>query len=174
MDIIKAIRADLQLVNHSIDCYEFPSREKRIGIGGASLAIERNINYLGRLHKSGSKVLKDLQDVGYTGYMVEAQVNTDRGATRVKTISTRDFTKLITWDAIANRNKASIILLASFAETGLDLILDNLFKGISNQALLDKIVHYTKWTNDDLQMALIANYDDWQLIEEQEKFLAIG
>jgi putative transposase len=35
-------------------------------------------------------------------------------------------------------------------------------------------VSATKWTNDDLQMALMANYDDWQLIEEQEKFLAIG
>jgi len=173
--IIKAIRADWQVTTEkSIDCYQFPSGEKRIGITGASVAIGKAKNYLGRLHKGQSKGVKVLTGIGYTGYITECQVDLDRGATRANTISTRDFVKLITWDAISNKNPDSIILLAVFAETGLDDILDRLFDGNSLEFLAEKIVHYSQWTNEDLQMALLANYDDWKLIEEQELFLALN
>jgi hypothetical protein len=170
-DIVRSIRAELNLGSKVIDCYLFPNGEKRIGIGGASIAIGRSKEYLGRLQKTESKALKALTDIGYTGCTEETDIEIKRGATRSKTISTRDFTKLITWDAIVNRNQDSIILLAVLAETGVDEIVDKLFSNKSVDFLLEKIVHYTKWTNEDLQEALEANYDDWRVIREQEQFL---
>lgn len=173
-DIVRSIRAELNLGDKIIDCYLFPNGEKRIGIGGASIAVGRSKEYLGRLQKTESKALKALADIGYTGCTEETDVEIKRGATRSKTISIRDFTKLITWDAVANKNQDSIILLAAFAETGLEEILDKVFKQQSLGFLLEKIVHYTKWTTEDLQDALNANYDDWIVIVEQEQFLLEG
>jgi len=123
------------------------------------------------LSKRGAKALKSLQDKGYTGWQKECQIKNERGATRAKTISKRDFVKLITWDATVNKNLSSIVILAAIAETGVDAILDNLFQGTLDNSFQEKIVYYTKWTNEDLQIALNANYDDWQLIETQEQFL---
>lgn len=124
--------------------------------------------------RKGAKTLNGLWDIGYTGRLEETEVKNDRGATRSKTISIRDFTKVITWDAVVNKNQSSIVLLAAFAETGLDVIVDKLFDNDSVDFLLEKIVHYTKWTNEDLQEALEANYDDWRVIREQEQFLLEG
>ena len=170
-NIVRSIRAELNLGSKIIDCYMFPDGEKRIGIGGASIAIGRSKEYLGRLQKSESKAFKALSGIGYTGCTKEADIEIERGATRSKTISVRDFTKLITWDAVVNKNQDSIILLATFVETGLDDILDKVFKQQSVAFLLEKIVHYSKWTAEDLQDALEANYDDWRVIREQEQFL---
>jgi hypothetical protein len=156
------------LGNRSIDCYLFPDGEKRIGIGGASIAIGRGKEYLGRIAKAESKPFKELQGMGFTGCTKDTEIKLDRGATRSKTISSRDFTKLITWDAVVNKNQDSIILLAAFAETGLDDILEKVFTRQSLDFLLEKIVHYTKWTMEDLQEALDANNDDWRVIREQE------
>jgi hypothetical protein len=174
MNIIRAIRADLQLKNDvAIDCYLYPNGDREIGITGASLSIGRSKEYLGRLHKTGGKALQALQDNGYTGCINETEVTFERGATRVKTISIQDFIKLVTYDAIANRRSESIALLAAFADTGLEKLIDDLFNGIKNN-IQDKIAHYTTWTNEELQMALLANYDDWKSIEEQESFLMLG
>ncbi len=173
-DIIRSIRAEMVLGNRSIDCYLFPDGEKRIGIGGASIAIGHGKEYLGRLQKTESKALKELQGMGFTGRTKDTEVKIARGATRSKTISSRDFTKLITWDAVVNNNQDSIILLAAFAETGLDDILEKVFTRQSLDFLLEKIVHYSKWTMEDLQEALNANNDDWRVIREQEQFLLEG
>lgn len=89
---IKAFRAEWKINEKlSIDCYEFPDREKRIGITGASLAIGRSKEYLGRLSKRGAKALKSLQDKGYTGWQKSV--------------------KLITWDATVNKNPYRKILI---------------------------------------------------------------
>lgn len=173
-DIIRSIRAEMVLGNRSIDCYLFPDGEKRIGIGGASIAIGRNKDYLSKSAKTESKAFKELQGMGFTGRVKDTEIKLDRGATRSKTISSRDFTKLITWDAVVNNNQDSIILLAAFAETGLDDILEKVFTRQSLDFLLEKIVHYTKWTMEDLQEALDANNDDWRVIREQEQFLLEG
>lgn len=121
-----------------------------------------------------SKPFKELQGMGFTGCAKDTEIKLDRGATRSKTISSRDFTKLITWDAVVNKNQDSVILLAAFAETGLDDILEKVFTRQSLDFLLEKIVHYSKWTVEDLQEALDANNDDWRVIREQEQFLLEG
>jgi copper chaperone CopZ len=174
MTIIRSIRAELNLGDRVLDCYELPSGEKRIGIAGTSIAIGRNKNYLGRLLESDTKPLKGLQGLGFTGYITEVEVELERGTTRSKTISTRDFTKVITWDAIVNKNTDSIVLLASFAETGIEDTLDRLFKNQSTAKLLERIVHYKDWTANDFWQALQDNKKDWELIAEQEFFNRTG
>jgi hypothetical protein len=173
-DIIRSVRAELTLGNRTIDCYLFPNGEKRIGIVGAGIAIGRGKDFLGRLLKSESEVLKSLLGLGFSGTTQDSEIKKARGTTRSKTISSRDFTKLITWDAVVNNNQDSIILLAAFAETGLDDILEKVFTRQSLDFLLEKIVHYSKWTMEDLQEALDANNDDWRVIREQEQFLLDG
>lgn len=110
-NIIRVIRADWQLSpDQIIDCYEFPDGEQRIGITGASLAIKRSKEYLGRL---GAKALKSLKQIGYEGNQREGLIERKQGGTTsVKTISKRDFVKIITWDAttfIERNAKNSIV-----------------------------------------------------------------
>lgn len=174
-DVIKFVQADLPLSEKvSIDCYMLPSGEKRIGITGAALSVERPKNYLSRLvTKPGSKSLEALRDVGFEGYLVEGNVikTTGRGSPIAKTLSVRDYTKYVTFEAVKNQRKQAIVILAALAETGLEQTLDLLFAGKSVQFILDKIVHYTQWTNDDLQQALMSNWEDVAEIEEQLMFV---
>lgn len=174
-NITKFVQASFQVSESvSIDCYMLPSGEKRIGITGAALAVGRPKNYLSRLvTKTKTKTLEALQEAGFQGYLLEGSVlrSDGRGSPIAKTISVRDFTKYITFEAIKNQRKEAIVLLAAFAETGLDHALDLLFAGKSVQFVLDKIVHYTKWTNEDLQQALMSNWEDLREIEEQLAFV---
>jgi len=161
-NLTKFVTAELSIGKVSIDCYMMPNGEKRIGVTGASLAIGKAKNYLGRLQETGGKTLDSLYDKGFTGYIEQGQVlrNGVRGSSVAKTISTRDFTKLIAWDAIANRTPASIILLVAFAETGIEHTLDLLFQGKSVEFLLEKIQHYSTWTNAELQEVLAYNREE--------------
>lgn len=174
-DAIKFVQASLPISESvSIDCYMLPSGEKRIGITGAALAAGRPKNYLSRtVTKTESKAFKALQGLGFEGYLIEGNVIKEegKGSPIAKTLLVRDFTKYITWESVQNQKKEAIILLAAFAETGLEQTLDLLFTGKSVQFVLDKIVHYTKWTNEDLQQALMCNWEDVAVIEEQLAFV---
>lgn len=77
-----------------------------------------------------------------------------RGASSAKTVSLKDFVKLVTFEAILNRNLKAIILLAAFAETGVECIVDDAFAGRSIEFILKKIVHYSKWTYEELEEVL--------------------
>lgn len=161
-NVTKFVHADLPIGDKEIDCYMMPSGEKRIGVTGASLAIGKAKNYLGRLLGGTSKQLEDLTSKGFTGYLEEGRVlrKDKSGSSIAKTISVRDFTKLIAFDAINNRTPDSIVLLAAFAETGLDYILELLFQGRSIEFLLEKIEHYSTWTNEELQEVLLYNREE--------------
>jgi hypothetical protein len=78
----------------------------------------------------------------------------------VTTISLRDFIKLVTYEAIIQRNLKAIILLAAFAETGLERILDDAFAGRSIEFLLEKIVAFSKWTYEELEEVLQYNREE--------------
>ena len=161
-DFTKFLRAELPLsADISIDCYMMPNGEKRIGITGAALSAGRAKNYLSRIMdtKNQSKQLEGLQSLGFTGYLSEGKVirHEVSGASIVRTISVRDYTKYITWEAVANGKKEAIIILAALAETGLENALDLLFTGRSVEFLLEKIQHYSTWTNEDLREVLLYN-----------------
>ena len=80
-----------------------------------------------------------------------------RGASLSKTVSLRDFVKLVTYEATVKHNKKAIVLLGAFAETGLERILEDAFAGRSVDFLLEKIVHYTQWTYQEREEVLTYN-----------------
>lgn len=176
-DPIKFVRAELQISSSvAIDCYMMPSGEKRVGITGAALAVGRAKDYLSKVVSRESKTLEALQDMGFQGSQIEGNVirSDGRGSPIAKTISIRDFTKYVTWEAVKNRKAEAIIILAAFAETGIEQTLDLLFAGKSTAFILDKIVHFSKWTHDDLMQALASNWEDAREIEEHQRFLRLG
>lgn len=109
-----------------------------------------------------------MQYASFTGAQVEVRVlrqdENTRGASLAKTVSLRDFVKLVTFEAIFNRNLKVIILLAAFAETGFERILDDAFTGRSIEFILEKIVHYSKWTYEELEEVLQYNREEVQAL----------
>jgi hypothetical protein len=145
--------------NALIDAYELPNGERRLGVTGASQALGYSKEWFGRLPSKAPKHLKALQATGFTGCLVEAQVKREfvRGASDLKTISTSDFTKLVTYEAVAKQNIKAIVILASLAETGLDKLLNDAFNGHNTDYLLQRIVHYSQWTTEELEEVLQYN-----------------
>lgn len=179
----KALRCTIDLGQSSLDVYMLPDGEKRFGVGGASSALGYTERWFYNRTKRPSKWLDDLQGSGFTGAQEEVSVirkdedgEIQRGASLSKTISLRDFVKLVTYEAIISRNLKAIILLAAFAETGLERILDDAFAGRSIEFILEKIVHYSQWTYEDFQKALEENREEvralyswgnWELAERR-------
>jgi len=153
-----------------------PNGEKRVSITGAALSVGRAKDYLSKVVKTGSKSLQSLQALGFQGSVIEGLVlrNDGRGSPIAKTISIRDYNKYLIWEVVKNQRPEAAILLGAFSEVGIETVVDSLFAGRSIDFLLEKIVHYTKWTNNDLMQALAYNREDLALIEEQERFLREG
>lgn len=63
-------------------------------------------------------------------------------------------------EAIINRNTDAIILLAAFAEVGIERTIKDVFAGRSIDFILEKIVHYSKWTYEEIQEVLQYNRDE--------------
>ena len=159
-DVIKAVCSNINLGESVLDAYMLPSGEKRLGIEGTSVVGYTDSWFYNRTTKP-SKSLQSLQKAGFTGAQLRVRVlrqdESVRGASIAKTISLRDFVKLVTYEAIVNRNLKAIILLAAFAETGIERILEDAFGGRAIEFLLEKIVHYSKWTYQELQEVLQYN-----------------
>lgn len=160
-NLIKARRGVLDLGQVQIDCYELPSGEKRIGIGGAAKALGYAKNWINRLPSNSPKKLKSLQGQGFTGYLKDVSVSgrgdSTRGSSISQTISIRDFTKLCVYEAISSSNKSAIVLLAAFAEEGLQSVVDRLFKNQDVEDIKSRIVHYSQWTYEELEEVLAYN-----------------
>ena len=165
-DIIKALSCDLFLGEFSLDAYMLPDGEKRLGVEGTSRALGYTKRWFYNRTKRQSKWLKGLQNNGFTGAQLEVRVlrqeqdKTFRGASIAKTMSVRDFSKLVTHEAVSNHNARAVILLAIFFEVGLERILDDVFAGRSIEFLLEKIVHYTRWTYEEFQEVLRYNREE--------------
>ena len=162
-EVITAIACDIPLGESVLDAYMLPDGEKRFGIEGIGIALGYTNRWFYNRTKRQSKWLKILHGIGFTGAQLDLKIIREfdgksvRGASKAKTISLRDFVKVITCEAIGERNLKAIILLAAFAETGLEKILDDTFAGRSIEFLLDKIVHYSKWTYEELEEVLKYN-----------------
>jgi hypothetical protein len=144
-----------------------PDGEKRIGVENTGLALGYTNRWFYNRTKRKSKWLKGLQETGFTGAQNELTVIRQddngefiRGASLSKTISLRDFTKVIVWEAIKQRNQEAIVLLAAFAEVGIEKVFEEVFAGRSIDFLLEKIVHYSKWTYDEFEQVLLDNRED--------------
>jgi hypothetical protein len=64
------------------------------------------------------------------------------------------------YEAVVNRNFDAIVLLAAFAEVGVERVIEDAFAGRSIDLILEKIVHYSKWTYEELEQVLAENRED--------------
>ena len=134
-DGIKAICCNINLGASVLDAYMLPSGEKRIGVENTGVALGYSTRFFFQRTKRQSKALKALHGMGFSGEQIWVNIlrqgDDKRGATLAKTVSLRDFVKLVAYEATAKRNLNAIILLAAFAETGLERILEDAFAGRS-------------------------------------------
>lgn len=160
--MIRAIRAIVELEDFSFDAYQMPNGEKRIGFQGAASVLGYEKNWLGALPKRSPKQLKALQDTGYTGLPIEVEIWERRqgGGGRANTISLRDFTKLVTYEAVKKTNIRAITILGAMAEFGFERAVDMAFAGDPMDEILSKIVHFSLWTQEEWEQALADNRED--------------
>lgn len=164
-EIIRAVKTDILFGQTAVDAYKLQnySFEKRLGVTGTSEAVGYSKEWLGRLPKQGPKQLKAMQQDGYTGCQIEVKVSHGkgkRGSSIAKTISIRDFNKLLAYEAIQKRNVKAIILLVALAEAGLERVVEDAFNGVPLDWFGEKIVHYTQWTYEELEEVLAYNRAD--------------
>ena len=166
-DVIKVIAAEIDLGIVTLEAYMLPSGEKRLGSEQTGIALGYTDRWFYNRTKRESKWLRALRSKGFTGAQVPVRVirRSDtgeflRGSSTSNTISVRDFTKLVAIEAIISKNFDAIVLLAAFAETGIDKVLDAAFAGRSLDFILEKIVHYSKWTYEELEEVLAYNREE--------------
>lgn len=113
----------------TVDAYELPTGERRIGLVGASLVIGYSREWFSQVVRRRPETLKALQSEGFTGGQLEGEV-TERdgksGSSRVKTISLRDFTILVEYAAKQGKRPA-IALQRAASQTGYTVMLDQAF-----------------------------------------------
>lgn len=163
-ELIKAVCCELNLGASVLDAYMLPNGEKRLGVENIGVALGYSERFFFGRTKRESKALKTLQGMGFSGEQIWVNIirqgDDKRGASLAKTVSLRDFVKLVTYEAIIKHNSKAIILLAAFAETGIERILEDAFAGRSVDFLLEKIVHYSKWTHEDLLEVFAYNREE--------------
>ena len=162
--VIKAVAAEIDLGTTVLDAYMLPNGEKRLGIEATGVALGYSKRFFFQRTKRQSKALETLQAMGFSGEQIWVKIirqgEDRRGSSLAKTISLRDFVKLVAFEALKKRNTKAIVLLSAFAEVGLERVVEDVFAGRSIEFLLDKIVHYSKWTYEELEQALAENRED--------------
>lgn len=163
-NLIRAIKTNILFGEVPVDAYKLQTHtfENRFGVTGVSEALGYSKEWFGRLPKRGARQFKSLQKDGFTGCQIEVSVprEDNSGASVAKTISIRDFNKLLAYEAIKKRNIRAIILLVSFSERGLEQLIDDAFKGKSLDWFAEKVVHYSKWTYEEFAEVLAYNREE--------------
>ena len=163
---MRAVRTEIPFGEKLVDAYKLQNHEfeKRLGITGVSSSLGYSKEWLGRLHKSRSNQFKSMQEEGYTGCIIPVRVPSDRGASLAKTLSIRDFNKLLAYEALKKKNTGAIILLVAAAEAGWERVLTDAFDGQSLDWFGEKIVHYSKWTYEQLEEVLAYNREEVRVL----------
>jgi hypothetical protein len=159
VEITPAIAAVIPLVESELDVYMLGSQEKRLGIEGIGIALGyTNRWYYDRTSRK-SKWLERLKNKGFKGTQQSLQIIwQDKPDTLIaRAIELRDFIKLITHEAIVSKNNRAINLLATFAEIGLEKVVEDAFAGRSLEFLTDKLVHYSQWTYEESEEVFAYN-----------------
>lgn len=123
-DIIRAVETTIWFGKTPVDAYKLQTHEfeKRFGATGVSEALGYSNQWFGTFTKRSSKRLQALQKEGFTGSQIEVRVPHkygQRGSSIAKTISIRDFNKLIAYEALKKKSIKAIILLVALSEAGL-------------------------------------------------------
>ena len=163
-ELIKAVTCTINLGDSFLDAYMLPDGEKRLGVENVGLALGYSERFFYQRIKRQSKSLEALRSMGFSGEQRWVEIVRLDGDKREsfysRTTSLRDFVKLVTYEAIYKRNKKAVILLAAFAETGIERVLEDAFQGRSVDFILEKIIHYSKWTYEELEEVLAYNRDE--------------
>ena len=164
-NIIRAVEKTILFGQTSVDAYKLENYkfEKRFGATGVSEALGYSKQWFGTFTKRPSKRLESLHQEGFTGSQIEVSVphkDGQRGSSIAKTISIRDFNKLIAYEALKKKSIKAIILLVALSETGLEQLINNAFDGVPLDWFGEKIVHYSKWTYEELEEVLVYNRED--------------
>lgn len=163
-NVIKAVAAELNLDEMTLDVYMLPDGEKRVGLESIGDALGYSTKVFLQRTKRQSKTLKELQGMGFTNEQMWVKIISQEAnqklAPMARTVGLRDFTKLITYEAIVKHKIKAIILLAAFAEVGIERVIEDVFAGRSIDFILEKIVHYSKWTYEELEQVLTENRED--------------
>lgn len=164
-EIIRAVDTDIWFGNESIDAYKLQNHsfEKRLGVTGTGRVLGYSDQWFGTFTKRQSRRLESLQRDGFTGSQIEVRVPRKdgiSGSSIAKTISLRDFNKLIAYEALKKKNTKAIILLIALSEAGLERVVNDAFAGVSLDWFGEKIIHYTKWTYEQMEKALAYNREE--------------
>ncbi|MEG4589495.1 hypothetical protein QUA54_30395 [Microcoleus sp. MOSTC5] len=163
-DVTKAVNCEVNLGESVLDAYMLLSREKRLGVENIGATLGYSDSFFFERTKRGTDTLKSLRSMGFSGELLWVDIidqgDDKRGSFLTKTLSIRDFVKLITYEATIKRNLKATILLAAFAETGLEQILEDAFAGRSIDFILEKIVHYSQWTYEERQEVFAYNREE--------------
>lgn len=161
-ELIRAIETTIWFGKTPVDAYKLQnySFEKRLGVTGVGEALGYSRQWFSTFTKRQSKRLEALQQDGFTGSQIEVSIphkGGKRGSSIAKTISIRDFNKLLAYEAIHEKNIKAIIFLVALSEAGLERVVNDAFNGVSLDWFGEKIVHYSKWTYEELEEVLAYN-----------------
>ena len=164
-DIIRAVKTNIVFGNESLDAYKLENYlfEKRFGVTGVSRTFGYSKQWFNTFTKRASERLKALREKGFTGSQIRVRVPRDdskRGSSVAKTISIRDFNKMLAYEAIEEKNLKAIVLLVAVAERGLENLINDAFDGVSLDWFAEKIVHYSQWTYPELEEVLQYNREE--------------
>lgn len=164
-EIMRAVQTQILFGQTPIDAYKLQnySFEKRFGVTGISEGLGYSKEWFGRLPKQGIKQFKSLQGDGFTGCQIEVRVPREdfsRGASIAKTVSVRDFNKIIAYEALKKKNVRAILLLVALSERGLENLISDAFAGVSLDWFAEKVVHYSKWTSEEFENVLQYNREE--------------
>ena len=158
LHLIKAIRSDINFGYISLDCYKLNTHlfEKRFGVTGISISLGYSKEWFGRLPKQGKKQFKTLLEEGFTGCQIDVSVSREdnSGASEAKTISIRDFNKVVAYEALVKKNVKAIILLVALSEKGLEKLITDAFDNKPLDWFASNIIHYSRWTYEQREEVL--------------------
>jgi hypothetical protein len=164
-EIIRAVQTQIFFGQTPIDAYKLQTHtfEKRFGVTGISEGLGYSKEWFGRLPKQGVKQFKSLQEEGFTGCQIEVNVprqDFKSGSSIAKTVSIRDFNKIIAYEALKKKNIKAILLLVALSERGLESLISDAFNGASLDWFTEKIVHYSMWTHKEFEDVLHYNREE--------------
>lgn len=164
-EIIRALPSQISYGQIAIDVYKLQNYtfEKRFGVTGVSESLGYAKQWFGRLPKQGVKQFNSLQKDGFTGSQIEVsipRVDGRSGASIAKTISIRDFNKVIAYEALVKKNTKAIVLLVALSEKGLENLINDAFEGASLDWFAEKVVHYSQWTYGQFEEVLQYNREE--------------
>lgn len=164
-EIIRAVETTIWFGRTPVEAYKLQNYtfEKRLDAKQTGEALGYSKQWFGTFTKRSSKRLEILRAEGFTGSQIDVRVphkEGKRGSSLAKTISLRDFNKLLAYEAIYEKNVKAIILLVALSEAGLERVVNDAFNGVSLDWFAEKVVHYTKWTYEELEEVLAYNRDD--------------